>query len=319
MNGEEIVVADIGGTRARLALARLGARPVLGDIVTLDAVAHGSLESVFAAFAAHVSRPLPRAAVLAVAAPMAPDVLRFTNSRWTIDPAAAKALLGLDRLLILNDFAAVAHAVHHAGPGDLRHLCGPDVPLPAEGSISVIGPGTGLGIAQLVRRPGLYHAIATEGAHIGFSPVDAIEDALLARLRPRFGRVSIERLVSGPGLIELLPELLPEGAARPTDAVLWEAAIAGTDPAARAALDRFAALLGGFCSDAALMHWSGGIVLAGGLANRLADYLPGSGFHDRLCAKGRYRAPMEALPVKLLTQAEPGLLGAALAFTEMSR
>jgi glucokinase len=189
------------------------------------------------------------------------------------------------------------------------------VPLPAEGTISVIGPGTGLGIAQLVRRRGQYHAIATEGAHIGFAPVDAFEDALLARLRPRFGRVSIERLVSGPGLAELLPE----GAPHPGDAALWDAAIAGSDPAARAALDRFAALLGGFCSDAALMHWAGGIVLAGTLANRLADYLPRSGFHDRLCAKGRYRAPMAALPVKLLTLAEPGLLGAALAFTELSR
>lgn len=315
MNGEEIIVADIGGTRARLALARTGAVPALGEIVTLDAVAHGSIESVFAAFGARLGRPLPRAAVLAVAAPITPGVLRFTNSRWTIDPAAARAALGLDRLLILNDFAAVAHTVHHAGADELRHLCGPDVPLPAEGSISVIGPGTGLGIAQLVRRPGLYHAIATEGAHIGFAPVDAYEDAVLARLRARFGRVSIERLVSGPGLAELLPE----GAPHPGDAALWEAAIAGTDPAARVALDRFAALLGGFCSDAALMHWAGGIVLAGGLANRLGAYLPGSGFHARLCAKGRYRDPIERLPVKLLTLAEPGLLGAALAFTEMSR
>ena len=315
MNTDEIIVADIGGTRARLALARLGAPPVLGEIVTLDAVAHGSLESVFAAFAELVGRPLPRAAVLAVAAPITPGVLRFTNSRWTIDPPAAQAALGLDRLLILNDFAAVAHAVHHASASDLRHLCGPDVPLPAEGSISVVGPGTGLGIAQLVRRPGLYHAIATEGAHIGFAPVDTFEDAVLARLRPRFGRVSIERLVSGPGLAELLPDDMPH----PGDAALWEAAIAGTDPVARAALDRFLALLGGFCSDAALMHWAGGVVLAGALANRLADTLPGSGFHARLCAKGRYREPMERLPVKLLTLAEPGLMGAALAFTEVSR
>jgi glucokinase len=264
---------------------------------------------VFAAFGAALNRPRPRAAVLAVAAPMTPGVLRFTNSRWCIDPAAAKARLGLDRLVILNDFAAVAHAVAHAAESDFRHLCGPDEPMPRHGSISVIGPGTGLGIAQLVRREGHYHAIATEGAHIGFAPEEAFEDAVLARLRPRFGRVSIERLVSGPGLAELLPD----GVASPGDAELWAAAISGHDPQARAALDRFAMLLGGFCGDAALMHWAGGIVLAGGLAQRLADYLPGSGFHARLCAKGRYRAAMERLPVKLLTLAEPGLLGAALA------
>lgn len=315
MSGEEIIIADIGGTRARLALTTPGVAPAPEAIITFDAVAHGSLESVFAAFAAAVARPLPRAAVLAVAAPITPGVLRFTNSRWTIDPAAARASLRLDRLLILNDFAAVAHAVQHAGPGDFRHLCGPDLPLPTDGSISVIGPGTGLGIAQLVRRPGQYLAIATEGAHIGFAPQDAAEDMLLARLRPRFGRVSIERLVAGPGLVELLPE----GAAHPGDAALWDAAISGDDPVARAALGHWMALLGGFAGDAALMHWAGGIVLAGGLANRLADMLPGSGFHDRMCAKGRYREPMERLPVRLLTLAEPGLAGAALAFAAMSR
>jgi glucokinase len=313
----EIIVADIGGTHVRLALATLGPgrQVALGPQLRLSAAEYGDIESCFAEFARTLGRPLPRAAVLAVAAPITPGVLRFTNSHWTLDPAAAQAALGLDQLFILNDFAAVAHAVHHAGAEDVRHLCGPDVPLPADGSISVIGPGTGLGIAQLVRRPGHYHAIATEGAHIGFAPETAAEDALLARLRPRFGRVSIERLIAGPGLAELLPE----GVTLPGDAALWEAAIAGHDPVARAALDHWAALLGGFAGDAALMHWAGGIVLAGGLANRLADYLPGSGFHARLIAKGRYRAPMARLPVKLLTLAEPGLVGAALAFTEMSR
>jgi glucokinase len=315
VSGEEIIVADIGGTHARLALTRPGVAPAAAGIATFDAAAHGSLEQVFAAFADRIGRPLPRAAVLAVAAPITPGALHFTNSRWTIDPAAAQASLGLDRLVILNDFAAVAHAVQHAGKDDFRHLCGPDAPLPQDGTISVIGPGTGLGIAQLVRRPGLYHAIATEGAHIGFAPVDAAEDALLARLRARFGRVSIERLVSGPGLAELLPE----GVASPGDAALWDAAISGRDPVARAALEHWLALLGGFCSDAALMHWAGGIVLAGSLANRLAGHLPGSGFHARMCAKGRYRGPVERLPVWLLTRAEPGLWGAALAFTEMSR
>lgn len=312
----EIIVADIGGTHARLALATLrpGRQVTLGPPLRLAAASHVRIESVFAVFAETLGRPLPRAAVLAVAAPMTPGVLRFTNSPWTIDPVAAKATLGLERLLVLNDFAAVAHAVHHAGPEDFRHICGPEVPLPADGSISVIGPGTGVGIAQLVRRAGQYQAIATEGAHIGFAPQDAAEDALLRRLRPRFGRVSIERLIAGPGLAALLSE----GVMPPGDAALWDAAIAGHDPVARAALDHWAALLGGFAGDAALMHWAGGIVLAGGLANRLADFLPGSGFHARLTAKGRYCEPMQRLPVKLLTLAEPGLTGAALAFTEMS-
>ena len=178
------------------------------------------------------------------------------------------------------------------------------MPLPTDGSISVIGPGTGLGIAQLVRRPGQYHAIATEGAHIGFAPQDAAEDMLLARLRPRFGRVSIERLVAGPGLVELLPE----GAAHPGDAALWDAAISGDDPVARAALGHWMALLGGFAGDAgadALGRRYRPCRRAGQPAGRHAA--GARAFMTGCAPRGGIANPMERLPVRLLTLAEPGL------------
>jgi glucokinase len=314
----EIVVADIGGTHARFALARLapGAAPQLGEPVTLRAADHAGIASAWTAFAAAIGRPLPRAAAFAVAAPITPGLLRFTNSHWVIDPASLAGDLGLDDHLLVNDFGAVAHAVAAllAEPAaHFRWLCGPDSPLPAIGNISIIGPGTGLGIAQLLRTAAGYHVIATEGAHIGFSPVDAFEDAVHARLRARHGRTSVERIVSGPGLRELLAQGAPAFA---DDKALWTAALAGSDAHAAAALARFAGALGSFAGDAALIHYPVGVIIAGGLGLRLADYLPTSDFAARFVEKGRYRPVMASLPVKLLTHAQPGLFGAAAAYRQ---
>jgi len=313
----DVVVADVGGTHARFAIARIEAGRIdVGTETVLRAADHLGLESAWRAFAASAGRPLPRAAAFAVAAPITPGLLRFTNSPWTIDPAGIAAELGLDAVTLINDFGAVAHAV-----GDLlatpdqhfRHLCGPDSAIPRFGNLSIIGPGTGLGIAQLLRTPGGNHVIATEGAHIGFAPVDAFEDALLARLRPHFGRLSVERLVSGPGLRNFFG---PDAPAFDDDKALWTAAIAGTQPHASAALARFAMTLGSFAGDAALMHYSVGTIIAGGLGLRLADYLPTSAFAARFVAKGRYTDMLSTLPVKLLLHPQPGLLGAAVAFVQ---
>lgn len=315
----EIVAADIGGTHARFAIARIAAGRVaaLGPETVLRAADYPGLPAAWAAFAARAGRPLPPRAAFAVAAPITPGLLRFTNSDWTIDPATLAAELGLDAVTLINDFGAVAHAVADllADPdAHFRHLCGPDVPVPALGNISVIGPGTGLGIAQLLRTAAGHHVIATEGAHIGFAPVDAVDDELLARLRPRYGRVSVERLVSGPGLRNFL-----DADTDVDDRALWTAAIAGTDPAAAAALARFAMTLGSFAGDAALMHYPVATIVAGGLGLRLADYLPTSGFAERFIAKGRYRAVLARLPVKLLIHPQPGLHGAAAAFAQEHR
>jgi glucokinase len=315
----EIVAADIGGTHARFAIARIAAGRVaaIGAETVLRAADFTGLPAAWAAFAAVAGRPLPPRAAFGVAAPITPGLLRFTNSHWTIDQATLAADLGLTTVTLINDFGAVAHAVADllADPAaHFRHLCGPDTPVPPLGNISIIGPGTGLGIAQLLRTPGGYHVIATEGAHIGFAPVDDFDDALLARLRPRYGRLSVERLVSGPGLRNFLGHDIADD-----DTTLWTAAIAGTDPDAAAALARFAMTLGSFAGDAALMHYPVATVIAGGLGLRLADYLPGSGFADRFVAKGRYRPVLAAVPVKLLIHPQPGLHGAAAAFAQEHR
>ena len=129
---------------------------------------------------------MPRAAAIAVACPIAGEMLKLTNNPWIIRPALISDRLGVDRVTLVNDFGAVGHAVVSVEPSHLRHLCGPDLPLPKQGVISIIGPGTGLGVAHVLRREGHNHVIECEGGHIDYAPLDGIEDAILARLRKRY-------------------------------------------------------------------------------------------------------------------------------------
>ena len=196
-------------------------------------------------------------------------------------------------------------------------LCGGAKPLPREGVISIVGPGTGLGVAQLLRREGRYHVIETEGGHIDFAPVDPLEDQILVQLRRRYRRVSVERVASGMGLGNLY-EALAAIEGRPAtfqdEKALWAAAMAGEDSLAAAALDRFCLSLGAVAGDIALAQGAEGVVIAGGLGRRLADHLPRSGFRGRFVAKGRFERRMDEMPVKIITYPEPGLFGAAAAF-----
>lgn len=318
----EIVAADIGGTHARFAIAEIGGGCVvsLGAETTVRAADYTSLQTAWEAFAALQTGPLPRAAAIAVACPVEGDVLKLTNNPWIIRPALIGETLGVDHHLLINDFEAVAHAVAQSADDHLRHVCGPEIALPVTGVITIVGPGTGMGVAQLLRMPGGYHVIATEGGHVDFAPVDSFEDAVLIQLRKAHNRVSAERIVSGPGIIAIHAALAAiEGRAVPAsdDKALWTAALNGTDSLAAAALDRFCLALGSFAGNTALSQGAAGVVIAGGLGLRLAGHLPGSGFPQRFTAKGRFEAKMAAMPVKLITHSQPGLYGAAAAFARV--
>jgi glucokinase len=183
--------------------------------------------------------------------------------------------------------------------------------------ITIIGPGTGLGVAALLRRPDGYDVIETEGGHVDFAPLDSLEDGILIELRKSFRRVSVERLVSGRGLVNIY-EALGAIEKRPLairdDKALWAAALEGSDSLAAAALDRLCLTLGAVAGDMALAQGAKALVIGGGLGSRLTDYLPRSGFGDRFIAKGRFERRMEHMPVKLITHPQPGLFGAAAAF-----
>jgi glucokinase len=263
---------------------------------------------------------LPDAVAIAIAGPVGGEAIRFTNNPWVIRPALIPEKLGAPRYTVVNDFGAVGHAVACAGDEHFAHLTGPDQPLPASGTISIVGPGTGLGVAHIWRDgTGGYRVQATEGGHIDFAPLDTIEDAILARLRQRYRRVSAERVVSGPGLVDIYEALAAmEGRAiQPADdRTLWSLGADGEDSLAAAAVDRFCMSLGSFAGDIALAQGASGVVIAGGLGLRIKDTLLRSGFANRFTAKGRFAELMAALPVKLITHPQPGLFGAAAAFAK---
>ena len=317
----EIVVADIGGTHARFAIAEVanGRCVALGEASKLKTADHASLQTAWETFGKNMGRKLPRAAAIAIAAPIAGDTIKLTNNPWIVRPALIADKLRLDAHVLLNDFAAVAHAVDGVDDEHLLHVTGPDLPLPEKGVISILGPGTGLGVAALLRAGVHSHVIATEGGHVDFAPLDSVEDRLLAALREKHGRVSVERVVAGPGfrtILEVLAGIEGRSVPKGTDAELWTLALEGQDSLASAALDRFCLCLGAVAGDVALSHGPGPVVIAGGLGYRLRDYLPQSGFAERFAAKGRYKDLMRTLPVKLITHPEPGLFGAAVAFAK---
>jgi len=317
----EIVAADIGGTHARFAIAEIrdGAVVALGDPVTLKAADHASLQTAWEAFGAEIGRPLPRAAALALATPIRGEVLKMTNNPWVIRPALVRERLNVDTFSLINDFGAIAHAVQASPPERFDHICGPEGPLPDRGAISVLGPGTGLGVAYVVRGAAGYQVVETEGGHIDFAPLDSIEDQVLARLRRQYTRVSVERVVSGPGLVaiyETLAAIENRAVAPSDDKTLWAAALSGEDSLASAAFDRFCLSLGAAAGDYALAQGASAVVIAGGLGQRIADRLNQSGFEERFVAKGRFQRMMETIPVKLITHPQPGLFGAAAAYAQ---
>ncbi|WP_332812540.1 glucokinase [Sphingomonas sp.] len=305
------LVADVGGTNVRFALAPIDAAgPLveerawrLADFDGPDAAVRAYLQAV-----APVARP--RAGMLAIAAPVDGDEIGMINGHWRFSLAETRRSLGFDHLHALNDFAANAWAVAELDRGDLLGI-GAATPDPAAaGSFLVLGTGTGLGVASLRRDLGGRLTIgATEGGHVAFGPLDEQEDALLARLRPRFGRLSYERLLSGPGLT-LLHQVRAGGPDLAPELIIGRAA-AGEAEAERS-VDLFCAILGSFAGDAALIHgaWNG-LHLAGSMINALAAPLAKGAFRRRFEAKGRYAARLAAIPTAIVLQPALGLLGAA--------
>lgn len=316
----KLVTVDIGGTHARFALAEVadGKVVALGEPVTMKTAEHASFQTAWEAFGETLGAPIPQAVAIAIAGPIDAEVIKFTNNPWIIRPALIGEKLKVEAYTLVNDFEAVGHAVAQADAAHFVHLCGPDAPLAATGTISIIGPGTGLGVAHVRRIDGGYHVQATEGGHIDFAPLDTIEDAILARLRKRYRRVSAERVVSGPGLVEIYETLAGiEGRAiqQLDDKELWALGTSGEDSLAAAAVDRFCLSLGSVAGDIALAQGGfAGVVIAGGLGLRIKDTLLRSGFAERFRAKGRFEGLMAGLPVKLITHPQPGLFGAAAAF-----
>ena len=199
MGRRDIAVADIGGTHARFAIAEIdaGAVRALSNPVTLKTGAYAGLLGAWKEFAGVAGQSLPKALAMAFAGPVSGETLKLTNSEWTVDRATIAQELGLDEMVIVNDFGAVAHAVATLSEDSFEHLCGPDRPLPSEGMISLLGPGTGLGVAQLLRRDGGYEVIETEGGRDRLRAAGRGRGShpapVARRVRARLGRAAARR------------------------------------------------------------------------------------------------------------------------------
>lgn len=315
------LVADIGGTNARFALADLaGPLPTLHHAKSLAATAYASLQHAAEHYLSQVEQA-PRTAAIAVACPVRDDAVRLTNRAWSFSRSELRQSLGLEQLLVLNDFGAAAWTVPTLSEDDSIPIYGPPG-LRREGPISVLGPGTGLGVALLVGDDRIgWRVVETEGGHVSFAPHGTEERGIADWLTARHGRVSNERALSGSGLAQIDAALAlrkpgkldtPDASLRdPADIVA--AALEGHDVSSRQALARFCAILGSVAGDTALMHGARTVMIAGGIVPRFIPFLRASAFRERFLDKGRFAAYLESVSVRVITHPMPGLLGAALA------
>jgi glucokinase len=318
--GAPCLVADIGGTNARFALADAapGARRVdihdaqvrrVGDFATIADAASDYLASL-----AKSSRP--RRAVFAVAGPVQGDQISFSNSVWSFSTAQLRRELAMESLQVINDFAAVAWAV----PALVRDELDPIGPWHEPGAKvrstrAVVGPGTGLGVAAIHHAGESFEVRASEGGHAGFAPRDEDEIYLMRHLKARHGRVSSERLLCGDGLLALYQA----HCARDAEAPLLRSAEAVTqaaregDSMARAATRSFCGILGGFAGDVALMFcaWDG-VYLAGSMLGHVLDEPNARLFRQRFEEKGRFASVLRDVPTLRIVRGDVGKLGAAM-------
>lgn len=319
VSNNHTLVGDIGGTHARFAtVERDGSAPLLRDWLDLPGN-FASFAQALTQYLNNVDRQrLPEVIVLAVAGPVSDGKVSLTNRNWQISEGELRSL-GFRSAHLINDFAALAYAADRLGPPDLR-VIGPDIAGVTEGTITILGAGTGFGVSCLARFRGQAIPLATEGGHIAFAPEGSEEIAIVKALARRFGRVSVERILSGPGL-ENLSRALDEiagRAVRPVSAaqIVEHAALGDRD--SRATLSMFCSIFGAVAGDIALAHGArGGVLIAGGIAGKIEPYLMQGAFRERFEAKGRLSSFVKSIPTRLIVNPSAALLGAARAAEEI--
>ncbi len=313
MTGHPALIADIGGTHVRFALVTPGQAPAETVVMRCSDYV-GPAEAAKAYLRAVAPGVVPLRAAFAVASPVAGDRVELTNSPWSFSIAATGAALGLERFAVVNDFAAVALSTPYLGPDDLVGIGGGGAVAGAP--VAALGPGTGLGVSALVRgEDGRWVALATEGGHVTMAAFDAREAELLAWLRHRFGHVSAERVLSGPGLVSLYEAVAARNGRQPvynTPDAISQRALDDTCAVCRETLDSFFAMLGTVAGNLALtLGARGGIYLAGGILPRMADAFAASGFRVRFEAKGRFQPYVASIPTWLVVHPQPAFAGLA--------
>jgi glucokinase len=331
-----VLAGDIGGTNSRLAVydvvdGKVAARPLFER--TYPSASHTSLDVIAEQFLVEAETQLgPRGKVatacFGIAGPIENNICRATNLPWVVDGRALSQRLGIDRVVLVNDFTAAALGVTAVGSGDLAPLGGG--PPVTHGPIAVLGAGTGLGHAFLLWSPteNHYQVVPSEGGHVDLAARTPLEHGLVQYLMVKYGRVSCERVLSGQGLVDVFGFLAEEPACRSLirpetgaimatpgqdpAAAISQRALAGTDPVCEMALALFCSVLGAVAGNLGLMLLAtGGVFVAGGIAPRILPYLQRGTFREAFDRKGRLHTLVERMPAYVVTHSQPGLLGAA--------
>jgi glucokinase len=313
------LLGDVGGTNARWAWQALPGAPIT-RAGSLPASDFATIGDCIRAFLVRQGLPAPRQVAFGIATAVTGDEVRMTNHSWAFSIDALRAELGVQRLVVLNDFEALAHAVPGLGADALRAVGGGSA-IP-DAALAVIGPGTGLGVSGLLPDGrGGWRVIAGEGGHVTLAAATAREASVLAVMRERFGHVSAERALSGPGLVNLYEAIctVDRVAARQLEPAQVMAGAFGDegaalDPQCGDTVTLFAALLGSVTGNLALtLGARGGVFIGGGIVPRLGDRFARLPFRASFEDKGRFRPYLEAIPTWVITADSPALVGAARA------
>lgn len=308
------LLGDIGGTYARFAIAtEPGARP--GRVRTLVCADYAGPEQAIRAYLDLECVELPAVAAFGIANPITGDLVAMTNHQWRFSIEALRCGLGLERLLLINDFTALALALPLLQPSEVEQV-GAGAPQPDQ-PIGLIGAGTGLGVSGLLPGPGGHVPLTGEGGHVSLPATNDREASLIALLAQRYGHVSAERVLSGPGLVALHDAIRQLDGAPPetlASAEISRRGLAASCPHCVDTLSCFCAMLGTVAGNLALtLGAHGGVYVGGGIVPRLGHFFSESAFRQRFESKGRFSAYLGRIPTYVIHASNPALLGASRA------
>lgn len=307
------LVADIGGTNIRIGIFNQDE-----SVHSLKVFQCGKYESLSAVLQTYIDETdLGNASInacLAIACPVENDLVSMTNLPWEFSKTELKETLKLNKLLMINDYTAIAHAVPYLSDDQKVKIGGGEVV--ANKPISICGPGTGLGVANVIpQSEGQWEALGGEGGHVDFAPTDELETQILSYLFTKYQHVSYEQLLSGLGIEQIYQALkyienveLPELSAKE----ISEKALNGQCELCKRSLAKFCQILGSFAGNLSLTLASfGGVYIAGGIVPRFIDFIKASEFRSRFVSKGRFEQFNRNIPTFVITESQPGILGAS--------
>jgi len=315
---QSCIVADIGGTNGRFGIARFEAgeaKPIIDHVVVFPCADHAGVSSMLGAFIASLEEA-PKIAKLAVAGPTTDRFAQFTNLSWDVDAAELEATHGLERVMLVNDFGALARACPYLVEGEDYVTLKQGEAHPAA-TISVMGPGTGFGVSYLVPSRDGWLVNSTEGGYMAFSPASRLEHDLTEHLREEVGYVCVETFLCGDGLARIYRFLVDYGGGGDrelTPAEITRRAAQGDAPACTRAVQLFLSIVGSTAGDIALVHGArGGVFLGGGILPKISDMVASSDLLQRFVDKGAQSDYVERIPVHMITAKYAALVGVAVA------